>query len=57
MSLKTSVRRIDVPARKKTASSRAVAAHALDLLRASLLDVRRRPAMQSGYDHEAHAAR
>jgi len=57
MTLKTSVRRIEVAPRKRATSSRAVAAHALELLRASLLEVRRRPPMQSGYDHEAHASR
>ncbi len=55
MTLKTSVRRIDVVERKKAAASRAVAAHAVDLLRASLLEGGR--PSRSAYDHEAHAHR
>jgi hypothetical protein len=55
MTLKTSVRRIDVAPRKKAAASRAVAAHAVDLLRASLLEGGR--PSRSAYDHEAHAHR
>ena len=59
MTLRTSVKRIDAVTRKKAASPRAIAVHALDLFRASLLEVRKRPqrAQPIGYDHEAHAHR
>jgi hypothetical protein len=62
MTLKTSVRRIDVAAQKRGVASRAIALHAIELLRASLLEVRRRPQSetvraQPAYDSEAHAYR
>lgn len=58
MTLNTRVSRIELGSKKKTAaSSRAIASNALDLLRAALLEVRKRPQRMPRYDHEAHAHR
>jgi hypothetical protein len=69
MTHKTSVRRIAVVVRKKGAASRAIAHRAVELLRASLLEVespppkaatrssRRHHGVRGQCEHESHAAR